>query len=71
MTQHLISNIEVDLDGYRAKVRAMYFNPLQLPGMAEMSFYGGYYHHELVRTDDRWKSERLVEENVSFVNPPG
>lgn len=71
MTQHLISNIEVDLDGDRAKVRAMFFNPLQLPGMAEMSFCGGYYHHELVRTDDGWKSERLVEENVWFVNPPG
>jgi 3-phenylpropionate/cinnamic acid dioxygenase small subunit len=71
MTQHLISNIEVDLDGDKAKVRAMFFNPLQLPGMAEMSFCGGYYHHDMVRTDEGWKSERLVEENVWFVNPPG
>jgi 3-phenylpropionate/cinnamic acid dioxygenase small subunit len=71
MTQHLISNIEVDLDGDRAKVRAMFYNPMQLRGMADMSFCGGYYHHELVRTGEGWKSERLVEENVWFVNPPG
>lgn len=71
MTQHLISNIEVDLNGDKAKVRAMFYNPMQLPGMADMSFCGGYYHHEFVRTDEGWKSERLVEENVWFVNPPG
>ncbi len=71
MTQHLISNIEVALDGDRAKVRAMFYNPMQLPGMADMSFCGGYYHHEMVRTAEGWKSEHLVEENVWFVNRPG
>jgi 3-phenylpropionate/cinnamic acid dioxygenase small subunit len=70
MTQHFISNIEVELNGNKAKVRAMFYNPMQLPGMAEMSFCGGYYHHEFVRTADGWKSERLVEENVWFVNGP-
>src|ERR1700722_5507258 len=71
MTQHFISNIEVDVQGDKAKVRAMFYNPMQLPGMADMSFCGGYYHHEMVRTDQGWKSERLVEENVWFVNGPG
>ena len=71
MTQHFISNIEVDVQGDTAKVRAMFYNPMQLPGMSEMSFCGGYYHHEMVRTDEGWKSERLVEENVWFVNGPG
>jgi 3-phenylpropionate/cinnamic acid dioxygenase small subunit len=70
MTQHFISNIEVDLRGDKAKVRAMFYNPMQLPGMADMSFCGGYYHHDMVRTDDGWRSERLVEENVWFVNGP-
>ena len=69
MTQHFISNIEIDLDGDRAKVRAMFYNPMQLPGMADLSYCGGYYHHEVVRTPEGWKSERLVEENVWFVNP--
>jgi 3-phenylpropionate/cinnamic acid dioxygenase small subunit len=71
MTQHFISNIEVDVQGDTAKVRAMFYNPMQLPGMSEMSFCGGYYHHEMVRTDEGWKSARLVEENVWFVNGPG
>ena len=71
MAQHFISNVEVDLDGDRAKARAMFYNPMQLPGMAEQSYCGGYYHHELVRTPDGWKSQHLVEENVWFVNRPG
>src|SRR5262249_61440045 len=41
MTQHFITNIEIDLDGDRAHVTAMFYNPMQLPGMAEMSFCGG------------------------------
>jgi 3-phenylpropionate/cinnamic acid dioxygenase small subunit len=71
MTQHFISNIEVDVQGDKAKVRAMFYNPMQLPGMADVSFCGGYYHHEMVRTGEGWKSERLVEENAWFVNGPG
>jgi len=71
MTQHLISNIEVELNEGEARVRAMFYNPMQLPGMAEMSFCGGYYHHDFVRTQEGWKSQRLVEENVWFVNRPG
>jgi 3-phenylpropionate/cinnamic acid dioxygenase small subunit len=71
MTQHFITNVEIDLDGDRAKVRAMFYNPMQLPGMAELSSCGGNYHHDLVRTPEGWKSERLVEENLWFVNPPG
>ncbi len=71
MTQHFITNMEIDLDGDRATVRAMFYNPMQLPGMVELSSCGGYYHHDLVRTPEGWKSERLVEENLWFVNPPG
>jgi 3-phenylpropionate/cinnamic acid dioxygenase small subunit len=70
--QHYITNIEIELDGDRAKVQAMFYNPMQLPGMADLSYCGGRYHHEMVRTGDGWKSERLVEENLWFVNPmPG
>lgn len=31
---------------------------------------GGYYHHELVRTPDGWRSRSLLEENVWFTNHP-
>lgn len=70
MTQHFISNIQIRLDGDRADVTAMFYNPMQLPGMDALSFCGGNYHHRVVRTADGWKSEHLVEENLWFVNPP-
>ena len=69
--QHYITNVEIDLDGDRAHVRAMFFNPMRLPGMDEQSACGGFYHHDLVRTADGWKSERLVEENLWFEGRPG
>jgi hypothetical protein len=69
-TMHYITNIESEIDGDTARVRAMFYNPMQLPGMSEMSSCGGYYHHELVRTSDGWRSRHLREENVWFVNSP-
>jgi hypothetical protein len=71
MTQHFITNVDIDLAGDRAKVRAMFYNPMQLPGMDEMSYCGGYYHHDMVRTPEGWRSERLIEESLWFANPPG
>ncbi|MGA5465031.1 nuclear transport factor 2 family protein [Mycobacterium sp. NPDC050041] len=71
-SMHYITNIEIlESDGDRATVRAMFHNPMQLPGMTEMSSCGGYYHHELVRTPDGWRSRSLREDNVWFVNRPG
>jgi len=67
--QHFITNIEIDVDGDRAEVHAMFYNPMQLPGMADTSSCGGRYHHDMVRTPDGWRSKRLVEENMWFVNP--
>jgi hypothetical protein len=69
-SMHYISNIEADIDGDTAKVRAMFYNPMQLPGISELSYCGGYYHHELVRTAGVWRSRHLREENVWFANPP-
>jgi len=70
VTQHYITNLEIELDGDRARVRAMFYNPMQLPGMTDMSACGGNYLHEVVRTPAGWRSERLVEQNNWFVNPP-
>jgi len=69
-SMHYITNIEADIDGDTATVRAMFYNPMQLPGMTEPSACGGYYHHELVRTADGWRSRSLREDNVWFTNPP-
>lgn len=40
LTQHFVTNIEIDLDGATAKVRAMFFNPMQLPGVSGMTYCG-------------------------------
>ncbi|MDV7354272.1 nuclear transport factor 2 family protein [Rhodococcus oxybenzonivorans] len=71
LTQHFVTNIEIDLDGATAKVRAMFFNPMQLPGVSGMTYCGGNYHHEVVRTPDGWRSARLREESLWFSNHPG
>lgn len=71
MSMHYVTNVEVlDMLGDTATVRAMFYNPMQLPGMTELSYCGGYYHHELVRTPAGWRSRHLREENVWFVNSP-
>lgn len=69
-SMHYITNIESHITGDTATVRAMFYNPMQLPGIAEMSACGGYYQHELVRTSDGWRSRHLREENVWFVGAP-
>jgi 3-phenylpropionate/cinnamic acid dioxygenase small subunit len=68
---HHITNIEIDLDGDRAAVRAMFFNPMQIPGVEGSSSTGGYYRHDFVRTLEGWKSEHLIEEPIWFLNRPG
>jgi hypothetical protein len=70
MTQHFISNIEADIDGDTATVRAMFYNPMLLPGATTISACGGYYHHLMVRTEGGWLSKHLREENLWFDNPP-
>ena len=69
-TMHYITNIECDIVGDTATVRAMFYNPMHLPGMSEQSACGGYYHHDMIRTPDGWRSRNLVEDNIWFVNPP-
>ena len=72
MSMHYITNIEIlEYAVDSVTVRAMFYNPMQLPGMADLSYCGGYYHHSLVRTDDGWRSRDLREENLWFTNPPG
>lgn len=70
MTMHYITNVEADVDGDTAEVHAQFYNPMQFPGFDEMSYCGGYYHHDLIRTHVGWQSRSLTEENIWFVNPP-
>ena len=70
MTQHYVTNVEAEIAGDTAAVRAMFYNPMLLPGATSISACGGYYHHRLVRTESGWLSAQLREENLWFDNPP-
>jgi len=69
MTQHLVSNIDLEVNGQSATVTAMFNNPMRLPG-GDTWFTGGWYHHDLVRTPDGWRSRRLREESAWFDRAP-
>jgi ketosteroid isomerase-like protein len=69
-TQGFLSNVDVQLDGDTAIVTAMMMRAMQIPGVDGPSFAGSYYHHEMVRTPDGWKSRRFSEEPIWMTNPP-
>ncbi len=54
----------------RRHVRAAFYNPMQLPGLAESSACGGYYHHDFVRTPSGWKSGRISSRKVTGSSTP-
>ncbi len=63
--QHLIGQKQVTIDGDEAHVRAYFFNPMVMDredGTTWRLDIGGVYVHSLVRTDEGWRSRRLVEE---------
>jgi 3-phenylpropionate/cinnamic acid dioxygenase small subunit len=68
-TQHMVSNVRVELDGDTATVEAMFHNPMKMPDGSTW-VTGGWYHHRLVRTDDGWRSRELVEESAYFSGMP-
>lgn len=63
LIQHVVSNFQIDLDGDRANVRAMFYTSVDLPDLDELLVTGGYYDEEFVRTSDGWKIQRLFEDN--------
>jgi len=65
--QHVIGQVSIELDGDSARATAYFTNPMvaQNPdGTENLVEVGGYYHHELVRTPDGWRSRRMVDETV-------
>jgi 3-phenylpropionate/cinnamic acid dioxygenase small subunit len=65
VTQHLVTNRSVALDGHTASSRSYFFNPLGLPdgrGGMTMYFDGGFYNDKLVRTEHGWRIAERVEE---------
>lgn len=69
MTQHVVCNRVVEIDGDAGTARSVFYNPMGLPqeGARQILFFdGGYYNDKLVRTDQGWKiSERIEESSYS------
>ncbi len=60
---HVVSNFQIDLDGDRADVRAMFHCTIRLPGVSGTIVTGGYYVEQHVRTPDGWRIRSLYEDN--------
>jgi hypothetical protein len=64
VTQHLVLNRVVVVEGDTARARSAFSNPnrITVDGAARLFTVGGYYHDELVRTPDGWRIRRRMEE---------
>ena len=66
MTQHVVCNRVIEIDGDKATARSVFYNPMALPGegKAQSLFIdGGYYNDQLVRTADGWRITERIEES--------
>ena len=64
--QHTIGQVAIELSGETATATAYFLNPMILveEGGEKLVEVGGYYHHELRRTPDGWRSTRMVDDVV-------
>lgn len=63
---HTLGQLDVSLAGDAATVTAYFHNPMPAgEGEAQRIVeFGGYYHHDMIRTADGWRSRKLTEEIV-------
>lgn len=64
MTQHLVTNKVVAIDGDHATCQSALINPMGLPDGDGMMLWieGGYYRDRLVRTDAGWRIAERIEQ---------
>lgn len=65
--QHVIGQVAIELTGDTARATAYLTNPMVVTapdGTETLWEVGGYYHHDLVRTPDGWRSRRMVDEII-------
>lgn len=73
LSQHAISTVLIDLRGNQASVRAHCSCPMVLDigaGNKHVFFQGLWYRNSLIRTDDGWKIQHLLEEGYWNYNVP-
>ena len=67
--QHIMTNVDIRLDGDRATARTMLVNPMGArtrEGPPHVFYLGGRYDDDLVRTPDGWRIARRVETLLWF-----
>jgi len=67
MTQHLVANRVIVVQGDTATCRSYLFNPMGLPDDANgllLFFEGGYYNDTLVHTPEGWRIRERIEESA-------
>jgi hypothetical protein len=71
VTQHLMLNPVVDLDGDRARATTQFLNPNEatIDGGPWLFTVGGTYHDLFERTADGWRIRRRVEETLWWDHP--
>ncbi len=65
--QHLIGQVSIELAGDTATATAYFTNPMvstRPDGTEQLWEVGGYYHHDLIRTPDGWRSRGIVDEMI-------
>jgi hypothetical protein len=64
--QHLISNVEVTIDGDTATSRAAFYNPMGHDKAGKRVYFhcGGEYHDRWRRTQDGWRITDRFEQTV-------
>ena len=74
MTQHLVSNSVVKVDGDTATARTMVFNPMGTDdgkGGLNLFYVGAWYEDKLTRTPDGWRiAERYEKKAFMQANLP-
>ena len=66
MTQHVVCNREIEIDGESASARSIFYNPMGLPDgedSQKLWFEGGYYNDKLIKTPDGWKIRERIEDS--------
>jgi 3-phenylpropionate/cinnamic acid dioxygenase small subunit len=65
--QHLVTNLELTVDGDVATSRVYFFNPMgtrEADGTLRMFYVGGWYHDRWARTRDGWRIADRREETA-------
>lgn len=65
--QHMVTNLDIRLDGDRATSCASLYNPMgwkQPDGSVRLFFVGGYYMDRLVRTPQGWRIVERIEQQT-------